>query len=76
MVGYILTQEQYDLVQGQGYAPFQCFNCVQDIKYIWFTFLTELDKQIIKNTKYVWLLDLPQSEYVPKPIPLFPNETL
>lgn len=76
MVGYILTQEQYDQVQGQEYAPFQCFNCVQDINNIWFTFLTELDKQIIKNTKYVWLLDLPQSEYVTKPIPPFPNETL
>jgi len=31
MLGYQLTEEQKDQIQGQQFAPFQCFNCVQDI---------------------------------------------
>jgi hypothetical protein len=72
MRGYILTIEQKDQVQGQEYAPYQCFNCVQDINDIWFTFLTELDKETIVNTEWNWILDLPQGEYIPKPSPTFP----
>lgn len=75
MIGYILTIKQKDQIQGQEYAPYQCFNSVQDINDIWFTFLTELDKETIKDTEYMWLLDLPTAEYVPKPSPRFPNET-
>ena len=75
MIGYILTIEQYDQVQGQEYAPYQCFNCVQNINDIWFTFLTELDKETILNTEWNWILNLPTAEYVPKPSPPFPNET-
>jgi hypothetical protein len=67
MLGYKLSQEQYDQVQGKQYAPYQCFNCVESIDNIWFTFLTELDKQTILNTEYNWILDLPQGEYIPKP---------
>ena len=74
MIGYILTIEQKYQIQGQEYAPYQCFNCVQDIQDIWFTFLTELDKETISNTQWNWILDLPQAEYVPKPSPPFPNE--
>jgi hypothetical protein len=72
MIGYILTPEQYDQVQGQQYAPYQCFNCVQDINDIWFTFLTELDMEVILNTEWNWILDLPQAEYIPKPSSKFP----
>ena len=75
MIGYILTQEQKDQIQGQEYAHCQCFNSVQDINDIWFTFLTELDKETILNTEWNWILDLPTAEYVPKPSPRFPNET-
>jgi hypothetical protein len=71
MIGYILTTEQYDQVQGQFYTDSQFFNCVQDINNIWFTFLTELDKQLILNTEYNWILDLPKGEYIPKPSPEF-----
>ena len=75
MIGYILTTEQYDQVQGQFYTDSQFFNCVQDIDNIWFIFLTELDKETILKTEWNWILDLPQGEYVPKPSPQFPNET-
>jgi hypothetical protein len=72
MIGYILTIEQKNKIQWQEYAPFQCFNCVQNINDIWFTFLTELDKQDILNTQWKWIINLPQVEYVPKPSPQFP----
>jgi hypothetical protein len=72
MIGYILTIEQYDQVQGQFYSPFEFFNCVQDINDIWFTFLTTLDMEVIFNTEYNWILNLPQGEYIPKPAPPFP----
>jgi hypothetical protein len=74
MIGYILTQENYDQVQGQFYTDSQFFNCVQDINDIWFTFLTELDKETILNTEWNWILDLPQGEYIPKPSTQFPYE--
>ena len=75
MIGYILTPEQKDQVQGQFYTPYQFFDCVQDIQDIWFTFLSEQDKQDILNAEWNWILDLPNAEYVPKPSPRFPNET-
>lgn len=68
MIGYILTVEQKELIQGQFYASFQCFNCVQDINGIWFTFLTDEDKAIIDTTDFNWLLECEQIEYIP-PIP-------
>ena len=74
MIGYILTQENYDQVQGQFYTDSQFFNCVQDINSVWYLFLSTQDKQQILNTEWNWILDLPQDEYVPKPSPRFPNE--
>ena len=72
MIGYILTLEQKDSIQGQFYAPFEIFNCVEDINGIWFTFLTDDDKKAIIGTQYEWLLSCPQGEYVPPLPPLFP----
>ena len=72
MIGYILTPEEKDLLQGQYYKPYQFFNCVQDINNIWFTFLTDEDKILIANTEYSWILDCPQAEYVPPIQPPFP----
>jgi hypothetical protein len=74
MIGYILTIEQKENIQGQFYAPFEFFNCVQDINDIWFTFLTDDDKRAIIGTQYEWLLSCPQGEYVqPIPPPFPPN---
>ena len=72
MIGYILTPEQKELIQGQYYSPSQFFNCVQDINDIWFLFLSEQDIEEISLTNWAWILDLPQGEYVPKPSPPFP----
>ena len=71
MIGYKLTPEQKEDIQGQQYAPYQIFNCVQDINEVWFTFLTDEDKRLIIGTQYEWLLLCPQEEYVPaEPIPI------
>lgn len=72
MIGYILTIEQYNQIQGQEFAPFERFNCVQDIKGIWFTFVSEQQIPQLEASQYAWVLDLPQAEYTPTPEPDFP----
>jgi hypothetical protein len=74
MIGYILTLEQYDQVQGQYINPYQFINCVQDIQGNYFFFGNEQDRVTFANSEFSWLFDLPQAEYVPKPSPRFPNE--
>tara|TARA_R110000822_G_scaffold115091_2_gene246819 strand:+ start:1543 stop:1767 length:225 start_codon:yes stop_codon:yes gene_type:complete len=73
MIGYILTPQQKEEIQGKKYTPYQCINCVQDIDGIWFTFLTEEDKAIIATTDFNWLLECEQLEYIP-PVPVDPFE--
>jgi len=72
MIGYILTTENYDQVQGQFYTPYEFFNCVQDINDVWFLFLSDQDKSQIEGTEWAFILDLPTGEYIPKPAPPFP----
>jgi hypothetical protein len=73
MLGYILTNEQYKEIQGKEFAPYQYFNCVQDINGVWFNFVTDQQKNDIEQSQYAWVLDLPQGEYIPPPPPLFPS---
>jgi hypothetical protein len=72
MIGYKLTLAQKNDIQGQEYAPYQYFNCVQDINKIWFTFLTDEDKILVSTTEYSWLLECPKAEHVPPIQPPFP----
>ena len=73
MIGYILTPEQYNEVQGQFYTPYQFFNCVLDESGIWFLFLSQEDKtDIVNNPTWNWILTLPEGDYVPPPAPPFP----
>jgi hypothetical protein len=72
MIGYILTIEQKEKIQGQEFAPFEKFNCVQDINDVWFNFVTDQQKTLIEASQYAWVLTLPQSEYIPPPPPPFP----
>jgi hypothetical protein len=71
MIGYILTIEQKEAIQGVFFATDVFFNCVQDINDIWFLFLSEQDKEILPQ-EYQYLLNLPQGEYTPPPSPEFP----
>ena len=73
MIGYILTPEQKELIQGQYFATDIFFNCVADINGVWFLFLSEQDKEeVFTNMQWHWILDLPEGEYVPPPAPPFP----
>ena len=73
MIGYILTPEQNEQIQGQYYTESQFFNCVQSIDGTWFLFLSEQDKEeVFTNMQWNWILDLPQGEYTPPPPPPFP----
>jgi hypothetical protein len=69
MIGYIITIEQKDEIQGQEFAPFERFNCVQDINDVWFNFVSDQQIPQVEASQYAWVLDLPQGEYIPKPTP-------
>jgi len=71
-VGYQLTQDEYNQVQGQYYTEYQFFNCVLSIDNVWFLFLSDEDKQVVATTEWAWVLDLPEAEYIPPPPPPFP----
>jgi hypothetical protein len=72
MIGYILTPEQKEQVQGQFFATDIFFNCVADINGVWFLFLSEQDIPLVQSSQYAWVLTLPQGEYTPPPPPPFP----
>ncbi len=73
MIGYTLTPEQKDLIQGQFYTPYEFFNCVQDINGVWFLFLSTQDKETILNDPtWNWILTLPEGDYIAPPSPPFP----
>jgi hypothetical protein len=65
MIGYKLTIEQKNAIQGIFYNENTFFNCVQDINNDWFLFLSESDKTELVNTQYSYLLLLVEFEYVP-----------
>ncbi len=72
MIGYTLTADQYEQIQGQYYTSSQFFNCVVDIDGVWFLFLSEQDNPEVEASEYAWVLDLPEAEYIPPPPPPFP----
>lgn len=71
-IGYTLSENEYNQVQGQYYAPYQFFNCVMDIDGVWFLILSDQDKPEVLASAYAWVLDLPEAEYIPPPPPPFP----
>lgn len=73
MIGYILTNNEYDQIQGQFYTNLQFFNCIPDINSVWYLFLSTQDKQdIVNNPTWNWILTLPEGEYISPPAPPFP----
>jgi hypothetical protein len=71
MIGYILTPEQYQKIQGKFINPYCFINCVRDIDNVWFFFLSDQDKELLPS-EYLYLLELPQGEYIPPLPPPFP----
>jgi len=68
MIGYILTPEQKEELQGVFFTPDTFFNCVQDRNEIWFLFLSSQDIISLPD-EYRYILQLPKGEYVPPPTP-------
>jgi hypothetical protein len=74
MIGYILTQEQRDSIQGKVFASYKFFHCVQDKFDVWFVILTAEDKAEVLISEYAWVLNLPEGEYIaPDPFPPLEN---
>ena len=69
MIGYILTEEQKNEIQGQFFSEWQCFSCALDINNIWFVILTPQDESEILTSVYSWVLNLPKGEFIAKPSP-------
>lgn len=72
MLGYKLNQEQKNQLNGQYYAPYEFFNCIKDINGIFFLVFAQQNIVTIAQTSWVWVLTLPQGEYVPPPPPPLP----
>jgi len=68
MIGYILTPEQKEELQGVFFTPDTFFNCVQDRNEIWFLFLSSQDIISLPD-EYRYIIQLPKGEYVPPPAP-------
>jgi hypothetical protein len=70
MIGYELTNIQKDNIQGKSYSNWQVFSCALSINNVWYIILSEQDKSEIIDTEYSWILYLPQSEFIPKNLPI------
>jgi hypothetical protein len=69
MKGRIVTNQQAEQLQGVFFDADTFLNFVQDINDVYFLFLSEQDSNDITPTEYAYLLDIPLSEFIPKPNP-------
>ena len=69
MEGRIVTNQTAEDLQGVFFDEDTFFNFVQDINEVYFLFLSSSDEVDISATEYAYLLDIPLSEYIPKPTP-------
>lgn len=63
-----LTIEQKDQIQGVFFDEVTFFNCIQDVNNNWFVFLSSTDISNLQNSEWQWVVDLPLSTFIPKPI--------
>lgn len=66
MIVYILTEQQKELLVGKEYIKDSYFNPIQDINDNWI--ITEEEVFTAQNEDVLWVKDLEQIEYEPKPI--------
>jgi hypothetical protein len=69
MTGRIVTNKQAEDLQGVFCDSDTFFNFIQDINDIYFLFLSSDDEQSLIDTEWSYLLDIPLSEFIPKPTP-------
>ena len=65
----LLTEEQKDLLVNKSYTNDSYFNPIQDIDDNWVISLEERD--FCTNVEFMWVNDLPEIEYKPKPVQPF-----
>jgi hypothetical protein len=68
----LLTLEQKQAIAGQLYAPDSYFNPIQDLNNNWVISTQEMDDCVVDE--FMWVKDLPQIDFEPKPSPPFPNK--
>ena len=66
MIVYILTEQQKELLIGKEYIKDSYFNPIQDINDNWI--ISEEEVLTADNEDILWVKDLQQIEYEPKPI--------
>ena len=66
MIVYILTEQQKELLVGKEYIKDSYFNPIQDINDNWI--ISEEEVLTAENEDVLWVKDLQQIEYEPKPI--------
>ena len=66
MIVYILTEQQKELLVGKEYIKDSYFNPIQDINDNWI--ISEEEVLTAQNKDVLWVKDLEQIEYEPKPI--------
>jgi hypothetical protein len=62
----LLTETQKEKLVGQWYEPDSFFNPIQDVKDNWIISIEEMHDCV--NPDFMWVKDLEQIEYQPKPI--------
>ena len=67
--GRIVTTETAESLQGVFIDSDTFFNFVQDINDVYFLFLSINDEESIATTEYAYLLEIPLSDFIPKPTP-------
>ena len=67
-----LTIKQKNQIAEQLYAKDSYFNPIQDKNNNWVISKQEIDECIAQE--FIWVKDLPQIDYEPKPTPAFPNK--
>lgn len=72
MEGRIVTPQQAQELEGIFFDANTYLGFVQDINDVYFLFLSSSDEADIAVTEYAYLLDIPLSEFIPKPNPPFP----
>jgi hypothetical protein len=66
MIVYLLTETQKELLVGKEYMIDSYFNPIQDINDNWI--ISEYEVLNAENEDILWVKDLEQIEYEPKPI--------
>jgi len=66
MIVYLLTEQQKELIVGKEYIKDSYFNPIQDINDNWI--ISEYEVLNAENEDILWVKDLQQIEYQPKPI--------